>query len=206
MTLVVGLTGGIGSGKSAVTEAFAALGADVTDTDLLSHRLTQPGAAGHAALVAAFGDGILDAAGHIDRGRLRARVFADPAARGALEAALHPLIRAAALVEVQAWSSPYGILVVPLLLERGGLTRIVDRVVVVDCPEEMQVARVMLRSGLAESEVRAIMATQLTRAERLAAADDVIDNSGPPERIGPQVAALDRRYRKLAAAPPSGDA
>lgn len=206
MTLVVGVTGGIGSGKSAVAHAFAALGANVTDADVISHELTRPGAPGHEAIVAEFGREILDPSGAIDRARLRARVFADNAARARLEALLHPLIRAAALRDLTAWTSPYGILVVPLLLERGGLTSIVDRVLVVDCTEAQQVERVMSRSGLAADEVRAIMATQLTREARLAAADDVIDNSGPPERIGPAVAALDRQYRQLAASPRSGAA
>ena len=198
-TYVVGLTGGIGSGKSAVANAFATLGIDVTDTDRLAHTLTEPGAGGFAAIVAAFGRGILDGQGRIDRAALRGRVFADAAERARLEALLHPLIRSAAIREMEGWASPYGILVVPLLLERGGLTHIVDRVLVVDCAEEQQVERVTRRSGLAPQDVRAIMATQLTRAERLAGADDVLDNSGPPEAIGPAVAALDRRYRDLAA-------
>ncbi|MEO5699519.1 MAG: dephospho-CoA kinase [Casimicrobiaceae bacterium] len=200
MTLVVGLTGGIGSGKSAVADAFAARGAAVTDTDVLAHHLTEPGTEGHAAIVAAFGKDVLKATGRIDRAWLRERVFADAASRSRLEAALHPLIRTAALAEVATWSSPYGLLVVPLLFERGGLAHVVDRVLVVDCPEDVQISRVMLRSGLAETDVRAIMATQFTRAARLAAADDVIDNGGTLEQLGPQVAALDRRYRELAAA------
>ena len=200
MTLVVGLTGGIGSGKSAVADAFAALGADVADADLVSHRLTQRGAPGHAAIVAAFGSQVLDAEGAVDRARLRDLVFADAALRARLEAALHPLIRAAVREDVARWSAPYGILVVPLLLERGGLTDLVDRVLVVDCTEDQQVARVVQRSGLAPEQVRAIMATQLGRAQRLAAANDVLDNSGPPEAIRPAVEALDRRYRDLAAA------
>ena len=199
MTFVVGLTGGIGSGKSAVADAFAALGVDVTDTDRLAHQLTERGAVGHAAIVAAFGQGILDATGGIDRAALRKLVFADAGERARLEALLHPLIRTAALQEMQDWASPYGVIVVPLLLERGGLTHMVDRVLVVDCREEQQIERVTRRSGLAPQDVRAIMASQLSRAERLAGAHDVLDNSGPPEAIGPAVAALDRRYRELAA-------
>jgi len=198
VTLVVGLTGGICSGKSAVAAAFAERGADVTDTDVISHQLTAPGAAGYDAIVKAFGPRVLDGDGTLDRAALREVVFADEGARRRLESLLHPLIRAAALSDVGGWSGPYGILVVPLLLERGGLTNIVDRVLVVDCMEEQQVERVRRRSGLAESEVRAIMAAQLSRAERLAAADDVIDNSGAPEHIPESVAALDRRYRELA--------
>ena len=199
MTLVVGLTGGIGSGKSAVADAFAALGIAVTDTDRLAHALTAPGAPGLDALLAAFGPEYRKEDGTLDRDRLRRRVFADPEARARLERILHPLIGDAARREVTRWTSPYGILVVPLLLERGGLADLVHRVLVVDCPEDEQVRRVVARSGLAALEVRAIMATQLARSARLAAADDVVDNAGPLAAIAPQVATLDRRYRALAA-------
>jgi dephospho-CoA kinase len=198
VTFVVGLTGGIGSGKSAVADAFARLGIDVTDTDRIAHAVTAAGQPGHATVLAAFGPTFLRQDGEIDRARLRRHVFADPAARARLEAILHPLIRAAARREIASWSGPYGVLVVPLLLERGGLTG-VDRVLVVDCPEDEQVRRVVARSGLAPEDVRAIMATQLGRAERLAAADDVLDNAGPLAAIAPRVAELDRRYRELAA-------
>jgi dephospho-CoA kinase len=199
VTLVVGLTGGIGSGKSAVADAFAALGVAVTDTDRLAHAVSAPGEPGHAGILRVFGPAYCLPDGTLDRAKLRERVFADAAARSALEDILHPLIRAAAAREVAAWTSPYGLLVVPLLFERGGHRGLVQRVLVVDCPEALQVQRVMARSGLVESDVRAIMATQLPRAERLARADDVLDNSGPPSAIAAQVAALDRRYRALAA-------
>jgi dephospho-CoA kinase len=198
LPLVVGLTGGIGSGKSAVASAFAARGIDVTDSDALAHALTAPGEAGYEAVLAAFGLQFCRPDGTIDRALLRGRVFADADARARLEAILHPMIRAAARREVAAWKSPYGLLVVPLLLERGGLSG-VDRVLVVDCTEDEQVRRVVARSGLAAAEVRAIMATQLSRADRLARADDFLDNTGPPEAIVPQVAALDLRYRALSA-------
>jgi dephospho-CoA kinase len=201
VSLVIGLTGGIGSGKSAVADAFAALGADVTDTDRLAHALTMPGQPGHAALREAFGADFFQGDGTLDRGKLRERVFGDAAARARLEAILHPLIRAAAASEVAAWRGAYGLLVVPLLFERGGHTELVRRVLVVDCPEETQVERVMARSGLDAAAVRAIMATQWPRAQRVARADDVLDNSGPREAIAAQVAQLDRRYRALAALP-----
>jgi len=201
VTLVVGLTGGIGSGKTAVADAFAALGAPVCDTDRLAHALTAPGQPGLGAIVAAFGSDLMRSDGTLDRTRLRERVFGDAAARATLEAILHPMIRAAALSEVGAWQAPYGLLVVPLLLERGGLAGVVQRVLVVDCPEDIQLRRVTQRSGLTESAVRAIMATQLGRAERLARADDVIDNGGPLCALAPQIAVLDRRYRMLAGAP-----
>jgi dephospho-CoA kinase len=199
VTFVVGLTGGIGSGKTAVADVFAALGIDVTDTDRLAHALTAPGQSGYDAILAAFGPAFASADGTLDRGRLRRHVFDDAAARIRLEAILHPLIRDAARRETAAWTSPYGLLVVPLLFERGNLSG-VDRVLVVDCPEDEQVRRVMARSGLAAAEVRAIMATQLSRAARLARADDVLDNAGPPSAIASRVAELDRRYRALAAA------
>jgi dephospho-CoA kinase len=199
MSLVVGLTGGIGSGKSAVANAFAALGAGITDTDLLAHALTAPGQPGHAAVLATFGPDFRLPDGTLDRARLRRLVFGDAAARIRLEAILHPLIRAVARRAVAAWTSPYGLLVVPLLYERGDLSA-VDRVLVVDCPEDEQVRRVGTRSGLPAAEVRAIMATQLPRADRLARADDVLDNAGAPAAILPQVAELDRKYRALAAA------
>lgn len=196
---VVGLTGGIGSGKSAVADAFAELGIDVTDTDVLAHALTDPGKPGLHAIVEAFGAGVLKRDGTLDRAVLRRMTFADSAVRSRLEAILHPLIGAAARDEIARWSSPYGILVVPLLFERGGLAQVVQRTIVVDCPEEEQQRRVAARSSLTPGEIVAIMATQLPRKERLARADDVLDNAGPPAAIAPQVAAFDRRYRALAA-------
>ncbi|HUH92326.1 MAG TPA: dephospho-CoA kinase [Casimicrobiaceae bacterium] len=200
MAYVVGLTGGIGSGKSAVAEAFAALGVEVADTDVLAHRLSARGQPAFTAIRAAFGDGILTAEGELDRAALRRRVFADAGERKRLEAILHPLILRAAAAEIGNWCGPYGIVVVPLLLETRGLASLIDRVLVVDCPEDEQVRRVMARSGLPAAEVRAIMASQLGRAQRLAAAADVLDNSGAPAQIAPQVRCLDQRYRQLAAA------
>jgi dephospho-CoA kinase len=197
---VVGLTGGIGSGKSEVAAIFAGLGADVIDADVVAHSLSARGEAGHAAIVEAFGSECLQPDGALDRRWLRERAFADPVFRDRLERALHPLIIAAIRSAIESWRSAYGILVVPLLLERGGLLSSVNRVLIVDCPEDMQVRRVVARSGLLPSAVRAIMATQLSRTERLAQADDVIDNSGAPAALKPQVEALDRRYRELAAA------
>jgi dephospho-CoA kinase len=197
---VVGLTGGIGSGKTAVADAFAALGVEVVDTDVLAHQLSALGAPGFAAIRAAFAGVPLQADGEIDRAALRRIVFSDPVARMRLENALHPLIGAEAKRQIAHWTGPYGLIVVPLLLEREGLRSLVDRILAVDCPEDEQVRRVVARSGLAPSEVRAIMATQLPRARRLAAADDVIDNAGAEEAITAQVRSLDRRYRELAAA------
>jgi dephospho-CoA kinase len=196
---LVGLTGGIGSGKSEVAALFAARGADVLDADDIAHAISHPGEAGHRAIVDALGAAFVAADGKLDRAALRTRAFADPAFRRELEELLHPLIGARIEEAIARLSGPYGLLVVPLLLERGGMRKHVARVLVVDCTEKEQVRRVRLRSGLAEDEVRRIMATQLPRAARLAQADDIIDNSGPREALVPQVDRLDRRYRELGA-------
>ncbi|MGE5088970.1 MAG: dephospho-CoA kinase [Candidatus Levyibacteriota bacterium] len=196
--LVVGLTGGIGSGKSKVAAAFAARGADVLDADDVAHAISKRGQPGHQAVVDAFGPRFVGEDGELDRALLRQHAFADPAFRRRLEALLHPLIAARIEEAIARWRAPYGLLVVPLLLERGGLRSRVARVLVVDCPEDEQVRRVRSRSGLSDDEVRRIMATQLPRAERLAQADDVLDNSGDIADTERQVDALDRRYRELA--------
>lgn len=201
MTFVVGLTGGIGSGKTVVADAFAALGVEVVDTDVLAHRLSATGQPGFTAIAAEFGEGMLRPDGELDRVALRRVAFSDAAARARLEAILHPLIAADVERRVEEWSGAYGVIVVPLLLEKKGLRSIVDRILVVDCPEEEQIRRVVARNGLPRAEVHAIMATQLDRDRRLAAADDIIDNAGTPDAIAPQVRALDRRYRRLAAPP-----
>jgi dephospho-CoA kinase len=197
---VVGLTGGIGSGKTVVAEAFAGLGVEVVDTDALAHRLSARGQPGFAAIQLALGTVPLRADGELDRAELRRIVFGDASARARLEEALHPLIGAEVRRQIAAWTGPYGLVVVPLLLERGGLRSAVDRILVVDCPEDEQVRRVVARSTLGAPEVRAIMATQVSRAHRLAAADDILDNSRGTDAIAPQVHAFDRRYRELAAA------
>jgi len=201
LSYVVGLTGGIGSGKTAVADAFAALGVEVIDTDLLAHRLSARGQSGFSAILAAFGDGILQPDGELDRAALRRLVFADAAARARLEDVLHPLIGAEVARQIKSWrDTTYGVIVVPLLLERAGLRSLVDRVLVVDCPEADQIRRVVARNGFSPAEVRAIMAAQIDREHRLAAADDVLHNAGTLDAIAPQVEALDRRYRELAAA------
>jgi len=201
--LIVGLTGGIGSGKSEVARAFAARGVEIEDADAIAHAVTAPGAPGHRAVADAFGAAALRDDGGLDRDWLRTRAFEDPAFRARLEAVLHPLIRARMDAAVRAWRGAYGILVVPLLLERGGMRERVDRVLVVDCPEDEQVRRVVARSGLVPETVRRIMSTQLSRGERLAQADDVIDNSGTLAAMDEQVERLDRAYRARAAAAPA---
>jgi dephospho-CoA kinase len=195
---LVGLTGGIGSGKSEVAAAFAARGVDVLDADEIAHAISKRGEAGHRAVVESLGRTFLREDGELDRAALRRRAFDDPTFRRDLEHVLHPLIVARLEDAIGDFRGPYGMLVVPLLLERGGVRKRVNRVLVVDCPEQEQIRRVQLRSGLAADEVRRIMATQLPRGERLAEADDVLDNSGPRSAIEPQVARLDGRYRDLA--------
>ena len=194
MKLVVGLTGGIGSGKSAAADEFARLGAAVVDTDRIAHELTESGGAAIAALERIFGKDMIGPSGAMDRRKMRERVFADAAAKKALEALLHPMIRDESRRRIQAAQAPYVVHVVPLLVESADYRGRVDRVLVVDCPEALQIERARARSALPEADVRAIMASQATRAERLAAADDVIDNSGTLDALRKQVAALHRKY------------
>ncbi|MBK6632625.1 MAG: dephospho-CoA kinase [Betaproteobacteria bacterium] len=199
MTYIVGLTGGIGSGKSAAADLLEELGAAVVDTDVIAHELTAPGGPAIEPIRAAFGDGVIAQNGALDRAAMRRKVFADAPAKARLEGILHPMIRAEADRRSDASRAPYVVLVVPLLVESGGYRRRVQRVVVVDCPEEIQVVRVMSRSGLSEDEARAIMAAQVGRAQRLAVADDVIDNGGELAALRPQVEALHRKYLEMAA-------
>jgi dephospho-CoA kinase len=200
----VGLTGGIGSGKSSAAEDFAALGAALVDSDAIAHELTRPGGAAIDALRAEFGAEFVTDEGALDRARMRTLVFGDVAAKRRLEGLLHPLIRHETTARVAAAHAPYVVLVVPLLLETGAYRDLVQRVVVVDCSEATQIARTMARSGLAESEVRAIMAAQLPRAQRVALADDVIANEGDRAALREQVRTLHQRYLALAASSRAG--
>lgn len=196
---VVGLTGGIGSGKSTVADLFVELGATLVDTDAIAHELTGPGGGAMPALIEAFGPEVADGRGALDRAAMRRRVFADAAARAQLEGILHPQIRELADRRCRAAASPYVILAVPLLIESGSYRERCQRIVVVDCPESLQVARVMARSGLAAAEVEAIMAAQATRSERLRAADDVVTNDHDLANLQPQIFRLHRKYLALAA-------
>ncbi|MCG9076445.1 dephospho-CoA kinase [Laribacter hongkongensis] len=198
---VIGLTGGIGSGKSAVAEEFARLGICVVDADAIAHALTAPGGAAMPLLQQAFGTEVVRADGALDREVMRARVFSDPVAREQLNALLHPLIAEEAQRELAAARSPYVVLMVPLLFESGHFAGLCQRVLVVDCPEQVQIERVRQRSGLAAEQVVAIMAAQLSRADRLARADDVIDNSGARDSLPAQVAGLHRSYLQLSRQP-----
>jgi dephospho-CoA kinase len=190
----VGLTGGIGCGKTTVADLFAELGATLVDTDLIAHQLTAPHGAAMPDLVAEFGPACAGADGALERAWMRQLVFSDSAARARLEAILHPRISAAALAAAAAASGPYVIYVVPLLIESGSWRARVTRILAIDCDEQVQIARVMARNGLDESQVRAIMAVQVTREQRLAAADDVITNSGDIDALRPQIARLHAEY------------
>jgi dephospho-CoA kinase len=195
----VGLTGGIGCGKTTVADLFAARGAAVVDTDQIAHGLTAPHGAAMPALIDAFGPDYATPDGALDRARMRALVFADPHARARLEAILHPRIREATAAAALLAGGPYTIFAVPLLIESGTWRERVARVLAIDCPEATQVARVMARNGLAEEQVRAIMAAQVSRARRLEEADDVILNDAGVDALLPQVERLHRFYLDEAA-------
>jgi len=194
--LRIGLTGGIGSGKSTVAALFAAKGVPVIDTDEIARDAVRIGTPAYAAIINAFGNAILDANGTIDRARLRDRVFGDARARRQLEAILHPRIRTEAETRLARLSAPYCILVVPLLIETD-FRELVDRILVVDTDEASQIARTMARSGLAREAVAAILAAQIDRATRREWADDLIVNSGDVSALAPQVDALHERYLAL---------
>lgn len=196
----VGLTGGIASGKTRVAEFFAARGVPVIDSDQIAREIVAPGAPALAAIRERFGEGVMAADGNLDRRVLRAIVFADPAARRDLEAITHPAIRAR-MAELNAQArGPYVINAIPLLTEGGG-RRDLDRVLVVDCPEDLQIARVMARDQVDEAGARAVLAAQASRAARLAIADDVIVNDGDLVALETAVRSLHLRYLALSAAP-----
>jgi dephospho-CoA kinase len=195
----IGLTGGIGCGKTTVADLFGARGAAVIDTDQIAHSLTAPHGAAMPALIAEFGPGYATPEGALDRAKMRSLVFSDPGARTRLEAILHPRIREATAAAALLATGPYVMFVVPLLIESGTWRERVARVLAIDCPEEVQVARVMARNGLPESQVRAIMAAQVTRAQRQAAADDIILNDDGLEALEPQVERLHAFYLDEAA-------
>ncbi|UTH72265.1 dephospho-CoA kinase [Chromobacterium sp. IIBBL 290-4] len=191
---VVGLTGGIGSGKSAAAERFAELGVAVVDTDLIAHQLTGPGGAAMAAIEREFGPAALTAQGALNRPAMREKVFADPASKKRLEAILHPAIHAESLRQLESARGDYALLVVPLLFESDRYLPLLARTLVVDCSENTQLERVMRRSGLSEEAVRAIMSAQLSRTERLRRADDSIDNDGSLAELRLQVDAKHGYY------------
>ena len=196
---VLGLTGGIGSGKSTAAAYLEALGAAVVDTDQISRELTNAGGAALPALRQVFGEGLVPPQGPLDRAAMRNLVFSEPAARKRLEAILHPLIREESVRKLDAAKGPYALLVVPLLFETGSWVRDLDGVIVVDLDEAQQVRRTVSRSNLAPEAVRAIMATQWPRWRRLQAADAVLWNGGETSALKAQCEQL---HARLCAAAP----
>ena len=194
---VVGLTGGIGSGKSTVADLFVELGAGLVDTDEIAHQLTAAGGLAMSQIVATFGAELADTQGALDRAAMRRLVFSDPGARGRLESILHPLIRQISDQRCAESTAPYVILAVPLLIESGNYRQRCDRIVVVDCPEQVQISRVMARNSLQENEVRAILKAQASREQRLAIADEVIDNGDELTNLYPRVSELHLKYLAL---------
>lgn len=198
--MIIGVTGGIASGKSTVALAFAALGIPWVDADDVAREVVEPGEPALAEIVARFGEQVLHSDGRLNRRALREIVFAEPAERRWLEGVTHPRIRQrliAHLERMQAEGAPYVLLVSPLLFE-SGQSQLVDRCLVVDVPESLQIARTAARDEVGEAQARAIIAAQMSRSERLARADDIIDNSRGEAELTAQVAELDRRYRKMA--------
>ena len=198
MTLIVGLTGGIGSGKSKVGTLFEAHGVAVIDADAISRELTGPGGGAMPAIRTSFGEDFTDARGAMDRAKMRALAFSDANAKARLEGILHPMIRAETDRRMRMATSAYVILMIPLLVESGQARGRCQRIVVVDCPETVQIDRVVRRDGLQRPQIEAIMAAQASRGQRLALADDVIDNSGSPEALPAQVDRLHQKYVGLA--------
>jgi dephospho-CoA kinase len=195
---VVAITGGIGSGKTTVANQFATLGIEVIDADLIAREVVEPGTPALTAIANHFGPGILDEQGRLDRRVLRERIFSEPAAKHWLNALLHPLIRSEMLRQCAAASSPYCLLVVPLLVENR-LMNLADRVLVIDVDEATQIERTCRRDGVSRAQAEAILAAQASRAERLAVADDVLDNqSGTSETILARILALHETYLAFA--------
>ena len=196
--LRIGLTGGIASGKSTVTQRFAELGVPVIDADVASRNVVEPGKPGLAQVVQRFGGGILDADGRLDRRALRNLIFEDSSLRQALDAILHPLIRAEMEREAAQATAPYVVMAIPLLVEGGSAGKRVDRVLVVDADETLQIQRLQARDGSSDEQARAILASQASRAARLTAADDVLLNTGTVSELRQAVDLLHEKYLRLA--------
>ncbi len=196
--LIVGLTGGIGSGKSTVANAFAALSVNIIDADEIAHTLVQPNTAILAAISKQFGDDVLLADGSLNRAHLREIVFNDRAALTWLESHLHPLIQATINQRIQQLNSHYCLVVIPLLIEKKALQATVDRILIIDCPEALQIKRAKIRDGCNEQMIKAIMQQQASRAERLAQADDIIENNTDLASLEQAVLSQHQRYLQLA--------
>ena len=195
---VIGLSGGIGSGKTTVSDEFAKLGVTIVDADIIARQVVEPGTAAFTAIVEKFGAQVLNQQGSLDRSQLRQLVFSEPALKDWLNQLLHPLIRAQMQSQTQLATSDYCILSVPLLVENK-LTTLVDRVLIVDVSEDTQLSRTVLRDNSNAEQIHAIMRAQASRSERLAAADDVINNEGQPQDLVEQVATLHQQYLQRAA-------
>ena len=197
---LIGLTGGIGSGKTTVSDLLAQLGAGIIDTDLIAHQITASNGVAMAAIEKHFGADYLDANGALDRAKMRSLVFAKPEARKTLEAITHPLIRQETLNQARqllAKGVPYLVFVVPLLIESGAWQGLIDYLVVVDCPEEVQITRVMQRSNLPRSEVERILQAQASRQDRLACADTILENQGSFEKLNADVIQLHQKILQI---------
>ncbi len=194
--LRIGLTGGIGSGKSTVADCFSRLGVTIIDSDVIARELVRPGGDALQRIAETFGSEVLRTDGSLDRAALRRRVFDDSEARRRLEAILHPRIRQQLQARAAEAAGPYVILVIPLLVEQGWTTE-VDRVLVVDCSPETQLRRTMARDHVSAEEARAVLQSQASREQRLACADDVIDNEDEAQKLEAIVLQLDRRYRQI---------
>ncbi|KHT30738.1 dephospho-CoA kinase [Pectobacterium carotovorum] len=198
MTYIVALTGGIGSGKSTVADEFATLGVTIVDADIIARQVVEPGKPALDAIRLRFGDAVLNTDGSLDRAALRQRIFSSPAEKQWLNNLLHPLIHQETQAQFQVASAPYILWVVPLLVENG-LQQRAQRILVVDVDKETQLARTLARDGISRQQAENILAAQATREQRLAYADDIIDNSRCPNELAPQVAELHRQYLELAA-------
>jgi dephospho-CoA kinase len=201
--LRIGLTGGIASGKSTVTQRFTELGVPVIDADVASRNVVEPGKLGLAQVVQRFGVGVVGADGGLDRRALRNLIFKDSSLRQALDAILHPLIRAEMEREAAATKGPYVVMAIPLLVESGSSAKRVDRVLVVDADETLQIQRLQVRDGSSAKQARAILASQTSRAARLAAADDVLSNTGTVAELRQAVDRLHEQYLQLSQSAPS---
>lgn len=198
MTYIVALTGGIGSGKSTVAEAFGRLGVPIVDADVIARQVVEAGTPALAQIAARYGKQVLNADDSLNRAALREVIFSDPAEKAWLNALLHPLIQQETQRQLTAATQPYALWVVPLLIENG-LTKRADRILVVDLDPDVQLARTLARDGVSRQQAENIIAAQASREQRLACADDIIDNAGPASELAPRVAALHHRYLALAA-------
>ncbi|MGE9550951.1 dephospho-CoA kinase [Erwinia amylovora] len=199
MRYTVALTGGIGSGKTTIANAFAARGVDIVDADIIARQVVEPGQPALAAIYDKFGEDVLQKDGTLNRAALRQRIFSSPQDKAWLNALLHPLIHAETRRQLTLTQSTWCLWVVPLLVENN-LQHQANRVLVVDVDRDTQLTRTMARDGIGREQAEHILAAQATREQRLAVADDIIDNGGSPDDVAARVALLDQRYRQLAGA------